>query len=161
MSHGLPEQIYTVQFSYTDAHNNPQTGFIIGKLIVGNNIKLVNGDGTPMTAYIVNFENMSNNDSLINTDQGKIGPVKSDSRFKFDQVVGIGGRDKMTNNASEQIRVVKFLYTKPSGETKERYIIGKIIKKGDIINLIDGDRTLTPTITDFENTTWSRGGEQL
>ena len=100
---------------------------------------------------------MSNNDYLINTDQGKIGPVKS-GRFKFDQVVGIGGRDKMTNNASEQIRVVKFLYTKPGGETKESYIIGKIIKKGDIINLIDGDRTLTPTITDFENTTWSKEG---
>jgi len=64
----------------------------------------------------------------------------------------------MSHGLPEEIHVVKFLYTKPGGETKERYIIGKIIKKGDIINLIDGDRTLTPTITDFENTTWSNEG---
>ncbi len=64
----------------------------------------------------------------------------------------------MSHGLPEEIYVVKFSHTKPGSETKERYIIGKIIRKGDIINLIDGDRTLTPTITDFENNTWSREG---
>lgn len=60
----------------------------------------------------------------------------------------------MSHGLPEEIHVVKFL-----SHGKERFIIGKIIRKTDLVKLVD-DRgtTLTPRITDFKNNTMSIDG---
>ena len=60
----------------------------------------------------------------------------------------------MSHGLPEEIHVVKFL-----SHGKERFIIGKIIRKTDLVKLVD-DRgtTLTPRIIDFKNNTMSIDG---
>jgi hypothetical protein len=169
MSHGLPEQIYVVKFS-----SNGKERFIIGKIIrITDMVKLVDDRGINRTPHITGFENFAGdgNDYRIITDQGIIGPVKSGSIFQFDQVVGIGGREIMSPGLPEpeQIRVVKFVTI--AGITpsrKEKYIIGKIIKEGDVVNLSssgafgsDPSVSETARITGFENETKNMEGMNL
>ena len=169
MSHGLPEQIYVVKFS-----SNGKERFIIGKIIrITDMVKLVDDRGINRTPHITGFENFAGdgNDYRIITDQGIIGPVKSGSIFQFDQVVGIGSREIMSPGLPEpeQIRVVKFVTI--AGITpsrKEKYIIGKIIKEGDVVNLSssgafgsDPSVSETARITGFENETKNMEGMNL
>ena len=158
MSHGLPEQIHVVKFS-----SNGEERFIIGKLInKGNLINLVDDQGTNSTAYIIDFENtgMNNdNDYRIITSEGKIGPMKVDTQFQFKHVVGIGSREIMSPGLPEpeQIHVVQFATIGGWERTLQiRFIIGKIIKLNDRVNLNNG--TLTARITEFENFTWDKQG---
>uniref|UniRef100_A0A6C0M1U2 Uncharacterized protein n=1 Tax=viral metagenome TaxID=1070528 RepID=A0A6C0M1U2_9ZZZZ len=163
MYHGLlPEPIHVVKFS-----SNGEEKFIIGKFInVGNLINLVDDQGREIKAYIIGFENtgMNNdNDYRIITSKGKIGPLVSRGiPFEFKHVVGIGSKEIMNPDLSEpeQIHVVRFItiggFLHP--EVLTIFIIGKIIKKHDLVNLNLKSSTLTARITEFENFTWGKDG---